>query len=308
MTSIPRSRIGLALGSGAALGWTHIGVLRALDEIGIVPDVIAGTSIGGLIGGFYLRDSLGKLEIWARRLSKLRMVRYINFGFRGTGLLAGNRLFDEMEEELGEATIESLDKPFATVATDLHTGHEVWLTEGDLVTAIRASFSLPGFFEPIKIEDRWLIDGALVNPVPVSVCRALGARVVIAVNLNEDGLAQKCELGNGVFPGVGFSSFANFGKTQGSGKERTDPASGRTPGAPSLVEVMAGTLNIIQDRITRSRLASDPPELIIAPQVGHVGLLDFHRASELIDVGYKAVDGAKEFLQGTVPALRATLP
>jgi NTE family protein len=301
MSSISRSRIGLALGSGAALGWAHIGVLRALDEIGVVPDVVAGTSSGGLIGGFYLKGSVAKIEAWARRLSKFRMVRYVNFGFRGTGLIAGDRLFGEMEEELGDTIIENLDKPFATIATDLHTGHEVWLTEGGLVEAIRASFSLPGFFEPMKIEGRWLIDGALVNPVPVSVCRALGARVVIAVNLNEGGLTQKYELGNGVFSGVGFDSFAHFGAAR-DGDGKIDPA----PDAPSLVSVMAGTLNIVQDRIARSRLASDPPELIIAPQIGHIGMLDFHRASELIDAGYKAVDGVRDLLRSMVPAMQAT--
>src|SRR3546814_5477756 len=181
-----RPRIGLALGSGAARGWAHLGVSRALARHGIEPDVIVGTSIGAVLGGVHLAGKADALEAWARTLTRLRMISYMDFRVRAGGMIGGRHLIDALRQNVGEIRIEELGIPFVAVATDLVTGHEVWLREGDLVNAIRTSFSLPGVFEPVQHQDRWLVDGALVNPVPVSVCRALGVQMVIAVNLNAD--------------------------------------------------------------------------------------------------------------------------
>ncbi len=301
-------RIGLALGSGAARGWAHIGVLRAFSELGITPDIICGTSIGALVGGFHLAGRLDTLEDWARRLTKLKMFRYLDFRLSGKGLIAGNRLFAEMEKYLADIKIEDLPLPFASVATELHTGHEVWMTEGHLVEAVRASFSLPAFFEPTMVDGRWLVDGALVNPVPVSVCRALGARIVIAINLNSGGPALKRGPRDPAFSALTLESPARKAALALKGARRrfdlpAFPFGHDSPDAPSLLGVMAATLNIVQDRVTRSRMAADPPDVTICPKAEHVGLLDFHEAGELIEVGEAAVYEATAQIHDALPAL-----
>ncbi len=178
--------IGIALGGGAARGWAHIGVLKTLIEAGLEPDIVAGTSIGAVAGACYVTGRLNALEDFAGGLTRRRVFGFLDFNFAGSGLISGQRLNSRLESHLQEFTIEQLDRKFVAVATELGTGHEVWLNKGSLVNALRASFSLPGIFRPVKINGRWLMDGALVNPIPVSVCRALGARIVIAVNLNSD--------------------------------------------------------------------------------------------------------------------------
>ncbi len=296
MTEPPRLRIGLALGSGAARGWAHIGVMRALSKLKIQPDVVCGTSVGALVGGCHLSGNLDALEDWALGLTRLGMVRYLDFRFPGKGLIAGNRLFTEMEKHLGDVLIEDLPIPFAGVATDLYTGHEYWLTRGRLVDAIRASFSLPAFFEPARFKGRWMLDGALVNPVPVSVCRALGTPVVIAVNLN----AAAPPISNGR-NGNGLSgSHEDLSEKDGKTAKTTMKANGSNGAAPSLLGVMAATMNISQDRVTRSRLAGDPPDVNVVPKVGHIGMLDFYRAEEAINAGEAAVYQAESEIRATI--------
>ena len=304
MLDSSKIRIGLALGSGAARGWAHIGVLQALAKLRVQPDIICGTSIGALVGGFHLSGNLHTLEAWARQLTKLKLLRYLDFRLTGNGLIAGDRLFGEMARHVGDHMIENFATPFASVVTDLDSGHEIWLTQGRLIDALRASFSLPAFFEPVKLGDRWLIDGALVNPVPVSVCRALGARVVIAVNLNSSAPPRpqpSAEAGGdaGARAGAQLNGAQSVAREVGRGLDflrlRTAP---RDPTTPSRLGVMAATLNIVQDRITRSRLAADPPEINIVPKVGHIGLLEFHRTEELIEAGRSATLKAAEDIGG----------
>ena len=301
--------IGLALGSGAARGWAHLGALRALSDLGIVPDVICGTSMGAVAGGFHLSGQLPALEDWARQLTKLRMVRFMDLGMARNGLIAGNRLFAEMERSLGDCLIEDLPIPFAGVATDLYTGHEVWLTEGRVIDAIRASFSLPGLFEPVLIDGRWVIDGAVVNPVPVSVCHALGAEVVIAINLNtpvngKNGGSLKRPAGV-----LGFEPLPRLSGTvlrRRGGKAKTSGLEESDGDTPRLLNVLASTLNIVQDRVTRSRLAAQPPDVNIVPRVGKIGLLDFHRAAEAIEAGAVAILQAEAEIREAIEVFAAT--
>jgi NTE family protein len=182
----PRIRIGLALGGGAARGWSHIGVLRVLDGAGIRPDVIAGCSIGAVVGGCYAARKLDEIEAFALSLTKRRIMGLLDFHLGASGLIGGGRLQKLLDHDLGACRVEDLPVRFATVATELVTGHEIWLTRGRLVDALRASYALPGVFDPVRIGNRWLVDGALVNPVPVTVARASGADLVICVNLNGD--------------------------------------------------------------------------------------------------------------------------
>jgi NTE family protein len=289
-------RIGLALGGGAARGWAHIGVLKALDRAGIKPDIIAGTSIGAVVGGCHAAGHLEPLERWARELTPKRIFGYLDFNFAGTGLITGQRLCERLEQHLGDRNIEDLPTRFTAVATEIGTGHEHWLSRGRLVEAVRASYALPGVFKPVKINGRWLFDGALVNPIPVSVCRALGARYVIAVNLNFDILGRGSVISS---PEAMFSEadqeLQNAAEAERAGKKGVRALLqrqilGKGDGAPGISTVMVDALNIVQDRIARSRLAGDPPDAMISPRLQDFGLFDFHRAEEAIEHGMHAVE------------------
>jgi NTE family protein len=283
-------KIGLALGSGVARGWAHIGVLRALEQRGIKPDIVCGTSIGALIGGVYLGGRLDQLEDWARQLNKVRLSWLFDFQLGHGSLIAGRRIMQIFDQELRERLIEELPGRFACVTTELGTGHEVWLQSGNLLDAVRASYALPGLFPAVKIDGRWLFDGALVNPVPVSVCRALGARIVVAVNLNADTFGDEAiapEDRSGVAKQtIGSTSFS----LPGSALVRALFA--RDNDAPSMFSVMSSSLNIVQDRLTRARMAGDPPDVTIAPKVGDIGLMQFDRAAESIAAGERATEMA----------------
>ncbi len=290
-----RPRIGLALGSGVARGWAHLGVIRALARHGIEPDVIAGTSIGAVVGGVHLVGRSDVLEQWARSLTRLRMVSYMDFRVRNGGMIGGRHLVEALRQNIGDIKIEELPIPFVAVATDLVTGHEVWLREGNLVDAMRTSFSLPGVFEPMQHKDRWLVDGALVNPVPVSVCRALGAQMVIAVNLNADILGKERRAGATVPTVAGFDLLNELQAQGGETKKSTIGTLAkrifrREPTHPSMFGVMISSLGIVQDRISRSRLAGEPPDVHITPKLGSIGLFEFDRAAEIIAEGEAAVE------------------
>lgn len=271
LPKIPTNRIALALGGGAARGWAHIGVLRALDEAGVQIGMIAGTSIGALVGGCYLAGKLDELEDFARSLTVRRIAGLLDLTIGGGGLFGGMRLTKRMQEHLVGLNIEDLEHPFIAVATELKTGHEVWIHQGNLITALRASYALPGIFEPVRCNGRTLIDGALVNPVPVSVCRAYEQNLVVAVNLNYDI----------------FGRSAVVKHSAGPSNPEPQPKPAAEPRSVGLPGVMVQAFNIIQDRISRSRLAGDPPDLTLHPRINTIGLSEFHRAAESIDRGYE---------------------
>ena len=265
-----KTKIALALGGGAARGWAHIGVLRALDEAEIEVGMIAGTSIGALVGGCYLAGKLDELETFARSLTMRRIASLLDLTIGGGGLLGDMRLTKRMQEHLEGLMIEDLPKPFVAVASELNSGHEVWIDGGNLITALRASYALPGIFEPVKCNNRTLIDGALVNPVPVSVCRAYEQPLVMAVNLQYD-----------VF---GRSAVVKHRASELPDSLAEPPKDHHKVG---LTSVMVQAFNIIQDRISRARLAGDPPDLALHPRVNEIGLSEFHKAGEAIDRGYE---------------------
>lgn len=306
-----RPKIGIALGGGAARGWAHIGVLKALRAAGIEPDIVAGTSIGAVVGGCFVADRLELLEEFARGLTRRKVLGFLDINLAGTGLISGQRLCDLLGRHLGEFHIESLHRPYTAVATEIGSGHEVWLSRGNLVDAMRASYALPGIFRPVLINGRWLFDGALVNPIPVSVCRAMGARYVIAVNLNSDMYARGTVLPDIAAletPPVQAADEAPVkGKNGravkallrrqlfGTAKSDRTVAAGSDPVAnaeptPGISRVVVDALNIVQDRIARSRLAGDPPDVVINPRLGAIGSFDFHRADELISKGQAAAE------------------
>lgn len=308
--SIRKPVLGLALGGGAARGFAHIGIIRTLLANGIVPDVVVGTSIGAAVGGAYAADRLDTLEDWARSLQGVRnILGYLDIRLDGSGLIGGEKLASRLEKAIGQTMIEDLPMKYASVATEVRTGHEIWLTRGRLIEAIRASYALPGIFSPVMIGDRWLVDGALVNPVPVSAARALGAEIVIAVNLSTDVFTHSTTIyQHGARPAPvapvtekipAKRRFPRFFSPERTVKREFFGTAGR----PGISSVMVDAFNIMQDRITRARLAGDPPDLLITPRVGHYGWFDFHRAEELIAHGTRAAERALESIQETIDVL-----
>jgi NTE family protein len=304
--------IGLVLGSGAARGFAHIGVMRTLMAHGIKPDIIVGTSMGALVGGCYATGQLDTLETWARSLTMRRVIGYLDVKIGGSGLIRGGRLTHQLEASIGDSNIEDLPIRFAAIATEIGTGHEVWLTHGSLALALRASYALPGIFPPVHLGGRWLVDGALVNPVPVSAARALGARVVIAVNMDADRFGRGVTIAShGADPGDAQSiaptaeprnGFARLRGIFGAERALKREIISRDD-RPGFSTVMVESFNIMQDRLTRMRLAGDPPDVHITPRIGHVGWLDFHRAAESIAVGQAATEKAIDSINQSIADL-----
>lgn len=287
-----RPRLGLALGSGSARGWAHIGVIHALAKQGIRPDIVCGTSIGALVGAAYAVGELDRFEQWVIGLGIKDVVSFMDFRLNG-GMLKGERLMDFFRRNFIDHSIEDLNLPFGAVATALHTGQEVWLRNGSTVDAVRASLALPGLFSPVWHDGQLLVDGGLVNPVPVSLARAMGAEIVIAVDLNSDILgrhinrsAAPVEATTGT---VGSEWMRKLQMNLSSFLPESVPPEQRLP---SMLDVVAASLNIMQVRITRSRMAGEPPDIIITPRLAHLGLLDFHRAQVAIDEGRRAAESS----------------
>ena len=296
-----KPRIGFALGAGSARGWAHIGVLRALTEAGIKPDLIAGCSVGALVGAAFAAGSLDQLEAWALSLDWKRMLKLMDFGLRG-GLIKGKRVREVFREQFVEREFSELDVPFAAVATDLHSGQEVWLREGKVSAAIGASIAVPGLFQPVAHEGRYLVDGSVVNPIPVSLCRAMGADIVLAVDLGSDLVgryAREDDRAPTQTAPRGFMSrfLPRYNRDNRASEPQAEPES--MP--PSLLETLMGSINIMQLRIARSRLAGEPPDALLAPRLGHLGLLDYHRADFAIAEG-------RETVARMLPAIRNAIP
>ncbi len=293
-------KIGLALGSGASRGWSHIGVLKALLKAGIVPDVVCGTSVGAMVGASYLAGNLDKLEKWVLGSSRRDVLRFFSFRLANSAFVDIERLDWFLHNFVADADvrIEELTKPFAAVCTDRESGREVLLREGGLAGAVRASMAMPGLFPAERNRQRWLVDGGLVNPVPVSACRLLGADFVIGVNLNSDILSRH-HFKNRLpvtAPADGIP-----GSTQSQAKETSNAlsiASDESDKTPGLFWAIQNTINIFQDQITRSRLDADPADVLISPKVGNIGMFHFQRAADAIVEGETCVRNALDEIQG----------
>lgn len=283
-----RPRVGLVLGGGSARGWAHIGVIRALEQAGVRPDLVCGTSIGALVGAAYAAGELDHLEEWVLQLAVKDVVALMDVTLSG-GLFKGERLIDFFRRHWADRPIEELPMPFAAVATSLHNGAEIWLRRGSTLDAARASIALPGLFAPVLTDGIVLVDGGLVNPVPVSLARAMGADVLIAVDLGSDILGRHLRASP---PGETSVSVVGdwMRKLQENLGAPTPAHPSDEPAMPNLFEVLASSLDIMQVRIARSRMAGEPPDVIVAPRLAHLRLLDFHRAKEAIEEGRRAVE------------------
>jgi NTE family protein len=273
--------VGLALGSGSARGWSHIGVIMGLEEIGVRPRVVAGTSIGALVGAVYVSGQLQEFSEWVQKLTVRDVVGLMDFTLSG-GVVKGEKLFGFFLEHHKNPNIEDLEQRYVSVATEMKTGREVWITRGPILPAARASCAMPGVVSPVKYDDRWMLDGGLVNPVPVSACRALGADVVIAVNLN-------AQLVGTHLSRASREEAARPTATPGFWQKVAGYFESGDPDNPGFFDVVASSVNIMQDRITRSRMAGDPPEITLVPMLPDFALMDFHRAKEAIEEGRRLV-------------------
>jgi len=282
-----KPRIGLALGGGSARGWSHIGVIRVLEQAGIKPDIVCGTSIGALVGAVYAAGELKRFEQWVLGLKISDVISYMDVSL-SSGLLKGERLMEFFRRDYVDRAIEDLSIPFAAVATSLKTGAEVWLRDGSTLEAVRASIALPGLFEPSLKDGAILVDGGLVNPVPVSLARAMGADFVIAVDLTAGVLGQKLNFDD--HKDKSDDKNVEWITKLQDGLDALVPAFAQNETSlPSMLDVITSSINIMQIRITRSRMAGDPPEIIVAPHLAHINLLDFHRAKEAIEEGEQAM-------------------
>ncbi len=287
-------RVGLALGSGASRGWSHIGVIKALLREGIEPDIVCGTSVGAIVGGSYVAGNLEKLEGWVLGSTRTDVLRFFDINLSQSGFVDTERLswFLHSYVAAEDQLIEDMSKKYAAVSTNLDTGREVWFTEGRLADAVRASMALPGLFPAVRNDQRWLVDGGLVNPVPVTVCRALGADIVIAVNLNSGIIGKR---NNGTLEAIPTDGRGVLSSIKQQAREYSNsifPNHHEKDEAPGLFYAIANSVNIVQDRITRSRLAGDPADVMLSPQLAHIGMLEFHRAAEAIQEGEGCVQRA----------------
>ena len=304
--------VGIALGSGAAKGWAHIGVLNGLAAMGIKPDKVAGCSVGALVGAAYAHDHLPELEEWVRSFSSWDVLGLMDIRWRKGGLIGGDKVFDVLQARIGDVNIENLNRPFAAVATDLYSGQEIWFTEGGLRQAVRASCSMPGILAPVRQGDRWLVDGAVVNPVPVSVSRAMGVDVVIAVDLYgyHSGRIQvlpvsmtsqknvEAEMDMSARQETGFMDLFARGRDYVS--NLTDKFSLGTKSNPGMIAVMSQSMGILEQRHKRARLMGDPPDICIVPEVGNIGTMEFHRADEAIAAGEAAVEKVAHLIEAAM--------
>lgn len=312
---IDNARIGIALGSGSARGWSHIGVLQALKEMGIEPHFVAGSSIGALVGAAYANDQLDEMEAMVRALEWKDIIGYLDMTVMGGGLIQGDKIASFLREHAQYSDIESMPRRFAAVATDLYNGHEIWLQQGDLLDAVRASVALPGLFTPYRLNDRWLVDGGLVDPVPVSLCRAMGAEIVIAVSLNADIVGKHSRTNHTkkkppvtdkqIYENEDENNLALWDRISAQLEntmllQKTRLLSalfGDSLESPGLIEVLAGSINIMQDRISRSRMAGDPPDIVLSPRLSHLGLMEFDRGVTAIEEGRACVERMRSSLE-----------
>ncbi|MES9866658.1 MAG: patatin-like phospholipase RssA [Candidatus Thiodiazotropha sp. LLP2] len=303
-------KIGLALGSGAARGWSHIGIIKGLAELGIEPEIVCGSSIGALVGAAYAADKLDLMESWSRSLTWKEIIRFLDPSLIGGGFIQGEKLTEFVSEHVEEMEFNQMKRQLGIVATELESGREVWFRSGPVMEAVRASISLPGLFTPLQHNGRWLVDGGLANPVPVSLCRAMGADLVIAVNLNGDILGKhfkrssekaeerKQESGSMKEGDLISRVTAQVKNSLGGGKRdliaRLFGIERETPG---LYDVLASSINIMQDRITRSRMAGDPPDVILTPRMSKLGLMEFDKADMGITEGMREVERMRPSLK-----------
>ena len=300
MTS--RKTVALVLGSGSSRGWAHIGVIEALKAENIPIDYVAGCSIGSYIGALYASGSLKSLKDFVLKMDGKKIFSYFDVVFPRSGLLDGTKKLKELFSiHTDVADFSELKIPVLMVATDLVSGKKVVLKSGNILSALRATTSIPGLFAPVKVKDRWLVDGGLVDPVPVGVARALEADVVIAVDLNS-GVASHKKPQQQPKPAAKKSGDSPTYKSEllkkmadyyehaeTSFTSKISELLHRESSTPDIIETVMTSINIMQERITRINLAVEPPDVLIQPRLGQLKMMDFDQVEQTIEEGYIGV-------------------
>ena len=294
--------IGFALGSGASRGWSHVGVIKALLRAGVEPDVVCGTSVGAMVGGAYIAGNLEKLENWVLGSTRSDVLRFFDLKFSQAGFVSVERMNRFLHDYVAAADlrIEDLSKKYAAVSAELQTGREYWFRTGELANAIRASMAMPGLFPAVYHDQRWLVDGGLVNPVPVSACRALGADIVIGVNLNADIIRKRTKKAPAAKEQKDEGVLSNLKQQARQYSDSLFPPDRKKNEAPGMFSAVSSSINIFQDRITRSRLAGDPADVLLSPRLGDIGILEFSRAGEAMKEGEDCVSNAMSEIRRVV--------
>lgn len=279
-------RITLVLGGGAARGLAHIGVIRVLEEEGYEISAITGTSMGALIGGIYAAGKLDRYADWAQSLTKKDVIKYLDISFRAkSGILKGDLIIEALRGFVGDVSIESLPIPFLAVATDLTARKEAWISKGNLFEAIRASISVPGVFTPQRIAGRWMVDGGLLNPVPVTPAAQTLSGVTIAVDVTGPRSANPL----GEISTRKHEQPPQFRKNIDQFLESIQnypaPESSQEDDHPALSEVLINSFETMQETLSRYKLAANPPDLLITIPKNICAAHEFFRASELIEAG-----------------------
>jgi NTE family protein len=297
MSGQSKRKLGLALGSGGARGWCHIGAIRALQEIGVEPDVIAGCSMGAVVGAAWASGKLDALEDFARGMTRAGFLGHFDLRLTGGGLVRGRAIMEALETMGLPDRFDKLDRPFIAVATDMSSGHEVWLQDGSLLDAVRGSIAIPGFFAPHHVDGRWLLDGGVINPVPSSACRALGADVTIAINPNgrADGKVWvPDEASEGFFDRLGEAGL--IAQLPPALRQFWTPDE-RRPEPPNYFEVVSAAIDILTDYLRKTRAASDPLHFALELDLRHITFIEMFRADEAIAAGHAVVMDHREGLE-----------
>lgn len=312
-----KRKIGLALGGGAARGWAHIGVIEALEDAGIVPDFVAGTSIGALVGSVYAAGGLEQFKASVLGLDRKKVLSMLDVVFPKCGLLDGKKVTDFFKSFISGRDFSELKVPFGAMATDLQTSEEIWLLSGNVSKAVRASIAVPGLFTPVMISERLLVDGGLVNPLPVNMVREMGADVVIGVDLNYYAAMRGSVVGKKMECAIkeeqekinGLNSSAP--KEESTKSEDSDQEKNRLfpgimdridkmeipwfdsfknwrskPAGPNIFDIIFASTLVMEKTITDLRLKDEPAEVVVRPELGKIRFMDFHRGDESIREGY----------------------
>lgn len=290
-----KKKVGLALGSGSARGWAHIGAIEAIEEAGIPIHCIAGTSIGAFVGAVYATGDLSSLKEFALQMDWKKVISYFDVVFPKSGFMDGKKVHELFSIHTDAKTFDDFKIPVNMIATDLNTGKKVVIDSGNIIEGIRASVSVPGVFTPVKRGDKWLVDGGLVDPIPVSAVRNMGADFVIAVDLNSDHVSRehktkkqstKVKMPSKKKNELMLRIAAQYNSAGDAVKSRINRWFSTSNKSPNIIDVMGTSLGIMQEQISRINLAMDPPDILIQPRLGDLKMFDFDQAERSILEGY----------------------
>jgi NTE family protein len=316
----PRKTVALVLGSGSSRGWAHIGAIEALVEEGIPIDYISGCSIGAYVGAIYASGSLASLKDFVLRMNGKKVFSYFDVVFPRSGLLDGTKKVAELfSMHTPVKSFSELTIPLTMVATDLERGEKVVLRSGNLLLALRATMSVPGLFAPTRVKGRWLVDGGVVDPVPVGVARATEADVVIAVDLNSSIVSRRTAPPKIKKPKPAaedskpkselLTKLSDYYESaEVSFKNRINDLLGRDVNMPDIIDTVITSINIMQSRISRINLAVEPPDVMIQPRLGALKMMDFDQVGHAIEEGYIGVKEKMEDIKALLemPAQKGT--